>query len=216
MEETQNNLDKKQEIIKAGQRSILIRKFFKSVIWLIILGIIGYGSYKLFKKGPVMPPPGTFFEAQSRDHITEGVAHPEYNSNPPTGGWHYAQPAQTGIYDVELPDEQLIHNLEHSHVRISYRPDLLDKDSIEKLVDLAKKYGPKMIMTPRTKNDSAVAIIAWQYLQKFDKVDDVSLEQMNDFIKYHRGKSGPENPLDFGFADFRGGKAIPTLTPMVK
>lgn len=213
--QNQDNIDKKQGMIRAGRRLILIRKFFKLLIWVFILAVIIYSGYKLFKKGPTTPP-GTFFEAQSRDHITEGATHSEYNSNPPTGGWHYAQPAQTGIYDVELPDEQLIHNLEHSHVRISYRPDLLDKDSIEKLVDLTKKYGPKMIMTPRAKNDSAVAINAWQYLQKFDKVDDVSLEQMNDFIKYHRGKSGPENPLDFGFSDFRGGKAIPTLTPMIK
>ncbi len=216
MEETQNNIDKKQEMIRAGQRSVLVRKFFKLVIWLIILAIIGYGGYKLFKKGPSSPPPGTFFEAQSRDHITEGAEHPEYNSNPPTGGWHYAQPVQTGIYDIELADEQLIHNLEHSHVWISYRPDLLDKDSIEKLVDLAKKYGPKMIMTPRTKNDPTVAIAAWQYLDKFEKIDDATLDNMNDFIKYHRGVSGPENPLDFGFTDFRGGKAIPTVAPMNK
>lgn len=215
MEEIQNNLDKKQEIIKAGRRSILIRKFFRLLIWMFILAVIIYGGYKLFKKGPMTSPPGTFFEAQSRDHITEGATHPEYNSNPPTGGWHYAQPVQTGIYDVELSDEQLIHNLEHSHVRIAYRQDLLSKDDIEKLVNLAKKYGPKMIVTPRARNDSAVAITAWQYLQKFDKVDDFSLEQMDDFIKYHRGASGPENPLDFGFADFRG-KPIPILTPMSK
>lgn len=213
MDDIQNSIDKKQDIVKAGRRAVLIKKFFKLLIWLVILVLVGFGGYKLFKKGPPALPPGTFFEAQSRDHIIEGASHPDYNSNPPTGGWHYAQPVQTGIYDVELSDEQLIHNLEHSHVWISYRQDLLDKDGIEKLMNLAKKYGPKMIMAPRAKNDTVVAITAWQYLQKFDKVDDISLEQMNDFIKYHRGVSGPENPMDFGFADFRG-KAVPILTPM--
>lgn len=208
-----NDLQNKEAAVQAGRRSMMLKKIIKWVIWLIILVLIVYGGYKLFKKGPPASPPGVFFEAQSRDHITEGASHPDYNSNPPTGGWHYAQLAQTGIYDVELPDGQLIHNLEHSHVWISYRQDLLGKSDVEKLVNLAKKYGPKTIMTPRQKNDTAVAITAWQYLDKFDKVDDIALEKMNAFIKYHRGVSGPENPLDFGFSDFRG-KPIPTLTPM--
>lgn len=208
-------MNQRDEAVREGQRRVQAQKTSKRVVVFLILILVAYGGYKLFaNKAPESnkPTPGTFYEAQSRDHIAPGAAHPEYNSNPPTGGWHYATPAQTGIYDKELPDEQLVHNLEHSHVWISYKPDL-DKDGIEKLADLAKKYGPKMIMTPRTKNDSLVTLVTWQYLIKFDKVDDSTLEQMDDFIQAHRGRSGPENPLDFGFSDFRG-KEAPSPTPM--
>ena len=201
--------------IKSRQRAVKAKKIFRSLVWFVIFGcFVGYGIYKISHKKPTTPPPGTFYLFQSREHIPVGSAHDAYNSSPPTGGWHYDTPAQTGIYDKELPDEQLVHNLEHSHVWISYRSDLLDKDSINKLADLAKKYGPKMIVTPRAKNDTAVAIVAWQYLEKFDKVDDASLKLMNEFIQYHRGVSGPENVLDFGFTDFRGGKATPSVAPM--
>jgi len=200
-------LNPREEAVKAGQRRVRAQKTTKRLVMFLALALVAYGGFKLFGgKEPVdnKPVPGVYFEAQSRDHIAIGAEHPEYNSNPPTGGWHYSQPAQTGIYDKELPDEQLIHNLEHSHVWITYKPGAIDDASIEKLADLAKKYGPKMIMTPRSANDSPIALAAWQYLAKFDAVNDEPLSQMDDFIEYHRGRSGPENPLDFGFGDFRG------------
>ena len=204
-----------QNEIKDRQKSIKIKKAIKYAIFIAVIIAAAFGVYKLLGEGgnQTGPKPGVFFEVQSRDHIAVGSQHLEYNSNPPTGGWHYNTPAQTGIYDKELPDEQLIHNLEHSHVWISYRPDLLNNTDIERLVSLAKRYGPKIIMTPRSKNPGAISIVAWQYLISFDKVDDENLRVMDNFIKVYRGKAGPENPLDFGFGDFRG-KAIPTLTPM--
>lgn len=204
------------EEIKTRQRAIKTKKALKYLMLFLVLALVVFGGYRLLKNSGDQdegPKPGVFFEAQSRDHIAVGSAHPEYNSNPPTGGWHYGAPAQTGIYDKELPDEQVIHNLEHSHIWISYRPDLLDKESVEKLASLAKKYGPKMIMTPRSKNPGPIAMAAWQYLITFDKIDEENLKVMDNFIKIYRGKAGPENPLDFGFGDFRG-KEAPTLTPM--
>jgi|SRR3989338_280375 len=201
--------------IKSRQRAIKTKKLVKYLVLALILVLAGFGLYKLLKSSDDTSglKPGVFFEAQSRDHIAIGSPHPEYNSNPPTGGWHYDIPAQTGIYDKELPDEQLIHNLEHGHIWITYRPGAIDNESIEKLVSLAKKYGPKMIMTPRAKNPGPIAIAAWQYLITFDKVDDENLRVIDNFIRVYRGKAGPENPLDFGFGDFRG-KEAPTLTPM--
>src|SRR3989338_7580172 len=162
-----------QTEIKSRQRAIRTKIFIKRIVLILILVLAVFGIYKLFNNsGPADGlKPGVFFEMQSRDHIAVGAPHEEYNSDPPTGGWHYDMPAQTGIYDKELPDEQLVHNLEHGHVWISYRPGAIDSESIEKLVNLAKKYGPKMIVTPRPSNPSPIAIAAWQYLITFDKVD---------------------------------------------
>src|SRR3989344_5078 len=52
--------------------------------------------------------------------VAVGASHEAYNSNPPTSGPHYEQPSRWGVSQAELPDEQLIHNLEHGGIWISY------------------------------------------------------------------------------------------------
>ena len=167
----------------------------------MILAIVGGGAYWAVKSlnKPVGPVPGEFHTAQSRDHIAVGAQHPAYNSNPPTGGWHYANPAQSGIYDKAFADEQLIHNLEHGHIWIAYRPDL-PADQIEKLADIAKSYSSKIVMAPRPNNPTAISIVAWEYVLNLDSYDEQAIK---DFVRDHRGK-GPETIPDFGFDDFRG------------
>ncbi len=170
---------------------------------LIVVIAAGYGIWSWIQGQRVVGPiPGEFFPAQSRDHIRPGDQHPAYNSNPPTGGWHYDNPAQSGIYDKEFPDGQIIHNLEHSHIWIAYRPGLAQAD-VEKLADIAKSYGSKIIMTPRAANDVPIAIVAWEHLLKLDGIDEA---QIQAFIKAHRGVAGPEKIPDFGFKDFRTSK----------
>lgn len=193
------NKERKVEEAKKRRTRKITRKV---ILWLIAFGVLGAAGFWIYKAAKSGPParPGQFFEARSREHIPVGAVHPEYNSNPPTGGWHYDQPAQTGIYDKELPDEQLIHNLEHSHIWIAYRPDL-PPDQIEKLAEIAKDYGSRIIMTQRAANDSPIALVAWQYLLKLDSVEE---KQVRSFISTHRNIAGPErNVPDSGFKDFR-------------
>lgn len=56
---------------------------------------------------------GEEFPNLGQQHIDIGTEHIAYNSNPPTSGPHYIQPANWGVYETTLPDEQLVHNLEH-------------------------------------------------------------------------------------------------------
>ena len=186
------------------------KKTKKLLVWAVVLIVAGFGFWTFvlpaFRTSDVTNIPelevkGEFFRAQNREHIAMGQVHPDYNSNPPTGGWHYSNPAQAGVYDKELADEQLIHNLEHGYIWLSYRPDL-DKDAIEKLANMAKKYGSKMVMAPRAKNDKPIALAAWEYLLKLDSFNEAQVE---GFIKAHRGK-GPENipaMSEPAFKDFR-------------
>ena len=195
----------KDEVAEAEKRKKMMKNLIRLLIALAVVGALAWPIYSYFHKAVEQankPLSGEYFEAQSRDHITVGQEHPAYNSNPPTGGWHYAQPAQSGIYDKEFPDEQLIHNLEHSHVWIAYKPDL-SADQIEKLADIAKGYGSKIIMTPRVANDSPIALVAWERIFKMDSVDEV---MVREFIDAYRGTAGPEKLADFGFKDFRTGK----------
>lgn len=197
--------EKKESKDKEAQSREAKKKMKKILVWVIILIAAGFGFWMfilpMFEGVDTPEVKGAFFPAQSREHIAIGATHPDYNSDPPTGGWHYDSPAQSGIYDKELPDEQLVHNLEHGHIWISYRPDL-DAETIEKLAEIAKSYSSKIIIAPRAKNDTPIALAAWEYLLNLDNFDE---GQILGFIKAHRGK-GPENIPDFGFDDFRENK----------
>src|SRR6266498_134025 len=116
----------------------------------ITLAVIGVIIGLAFMNPANKPPVGQSFPIQSRDHIEVGVTHPAYNSNPPTGGWHYAQPSDWGVYTEanNQPDERFLHNLEHGGVWISYNPDKANKDTIDKLTTLTKSYSSKVILSP--------------------------------------------------------------------
>ena len=203
--EYQLKKEQRDKEAQAQQTKIKMRKTMRTIIYLVILVLVGFGIFKWIKKTSV-PSLGQFYEAQSREHIAVGAAHPAYNSNPPSGGWHYAVPAQTGIYDKELPDEQLIHNLEHGHIWFAYKPDLA-KDQVETLAKIAKDYGSRIIMTPRATNDSLIAIVAWEHVYKLDAMAAASEAQIRAFVGVYRNIAGPERNIpDSGFEDFRGKK----------
>lgn len=204
--------EEKEKVRKEEHRSNMMKNSMKWLGFLVVAGLFVWWAYDYFKNAPVKEIPGSYLKAQSRDHIDAGAEHPAYNSNPPTGGWHYDQPAQTGIYDKEFSDEQLVHNLEHSHIWIAYKPDL-STDQIEKLVELAKDYGSKIIMTPRAANDSPIAFAAWERLLKMDTLDEALARS---FIEAYRGLAGPEKIADFGFKDFRGTNERLSSPPAMK
>src|SRR5688572_15663802 len=63
---------------------------------------------------------GQKMEDQGQKHLKEGETFTEYNSNPATSGPHNPSPAPWGIKDQEIPDQTLVHNLEHGGIVISY------------------------------------------------------------------------------------------------
>ena len=155
---------------------------------LLIGGTIWLVKYLKKQQGDL---PGQLFSEVSREHIASGAPHPPYNSNPPTSGHHYGQSAEWGIYKEQLPDEQLIHNLEHGGVWISYKPGISD-DIVKKLEGMYEKYGKrKIIVTPRPENDIDIALAVWTRLDKFN-VSEYSDERVENFIQRLKNKLGPE------------------------
>lgn len=140
---------------------------------------------------PGQPDLGEKIPGQGADHIRLGQPHPPYNSNPPTSGWHTPQTAPWGSHRVEIADEILVHNLEHGGIWISYRdPD--DTALVEKLEALASRYRSKVIVAPRSRNDSPIAVAAWERLMKLDAYDEARIVA---FINAYRNK-GPERVPD--------------------
>ncbi len=137
------------------------------------------------------PKPGVAYEIQGATHIGPGEPHKPYNSSPPTSGWHLPVPAAWGYYPTELPDELVVHNLEHGGIWISYR-DVKNTQLAEKLEALTRRFPTKVIITPRPKNDSPIAVAAWGRLLKLDNYDE---DQIVAFIYAFRNR-GPEQVPD--------------------
>lgn len=189
---------KKLEKLTGEKRAGQFKIFKKFLIWIGIILILGGGIYWFAKSSQKKISErniyAVFYQTQSRDHIAVGQSHPAYSSNPPTSGSHYENPAQKGIYKKELPDEQLIHNLEHGYIWISYRTDA--SPEIIKQLENFYGFGKKIIIEPRKENDKLISLAAWNWLDKFDSISkdslsDIELKRIGDFIDQYINQ-GPE------------------------
>ena len=134
---------------------------------------------------------GDIYELQEAMHIDIDESHSPYNSNPPTSGWHYQQPAEWGIYQEELPDEQVVHNLEHGGVWVSYNPKISEEQK-QFLENLLAGYTTKIILSPRDKNDADLSLVAWGRILELQaplvpEQEDIIIQ----FIETYKNK-GPE------------------------
>lgn len=164
-------------------------KTIRVVVSVIIIVLLGWGITKAVQSGaPEGPDYSTFYPAQNREHIAVGAEHGEYNSNPPSGGWHYPLTARKKFYDEPVADGYIIHNLEHGDVWITYHPRLPQEAR-----DELKKFAfAKIVITPREANDTDIALVAWERVDKFN-LDGGALPEsrIRDFITRYRNK-GPE------------------------
>lgn len=160
------------------------------IVIVIVIILVGWGGLVLIEKSkPSGPDFSVFYPAQSREHIPKGSSAPEaYNSNPPSGGWHYPVTAKKKFYDEPVADGYIIHNMEHGDVWIAYHPRVSDEAKKE----LKKFAFAKIIITPRKTNDMDIALVAWERVDKFNLDGGPFPEsRIRDFIKRYRGK-GPE------------------------
>jgi VCBS repeat-containing protein len=140
----------------------------------------------------------------SQQHVDGDIDYTGY-SNPPTYGPHHAfdpngtdvnpgiTPRPTGVHTTEQPDEDLIHNLEHGHVWISYDPASISSGDLALLQQFVRDGSPNangggvgVILTPRAANDSMIAVASWGRLLKMNSYDPVTLRQ---FVEANRGKA---------------------------
>lgn len=135
----------------------------------VVAGAAGYLFWQDYKSGVVsgqVQQDGTETPDDGQGHIPVGSEHKPYSTNPPTSGPHYEQPAAWGVYDHELVDEQLVHNLEHGGIWISYKD--IDAETKAKIEDLGKKYPQAVIVTPRSKNNAKIVLTSWRRMLELD------------------------------------------------
>lgn len=185
----------------------------KSRLWSVltavafIFGVLGFLFFRSVLGSPTVPAdasnvatpatdistagPGEAVTLQGAPHVQPGQSHPEYNSDPPTSGWHLGRPILAGFYEEPQVDEAVVHNLEHGHVVIAYDcSKLTDCEGVKaKLKDLVNRYESwKVIVMPRDNKDAAIALTAWG---RIDKLDDYDEARITAFIDAYRDQ-GPE------------------------
>jgi len=124
-----------------------------------------------------------------------------YDSMPPTSGPHWSDagaPSQTGVHSTQIPDEEQVHNLEHSHVIIHYRD--VSSDLRRKLEALVSIDARRIIVEPYATMKYEVAFTAWGHLIGCTSPNDRITGAARLFIATYRGKAGPEGDLPYGTA----------------
>ncbi|MBO2521810.1 MAG: hypothetical protein CW345_08415 [Firmicutes bacterium] len=133
------------------------------------------------------------YPSEGANHVPTGqrVA---YKTDPPNSGPHYAQWAPPGFYERPLPDELLVHNLEHGHIIIHYRPDALTPEIEQKILALTRAWTHQwaaVLAVPRPGMEHPFVLAAWRHLLRLDAYDD---ELVHLFVDAFIGR-GPENPI---------------------
>ncbi len=133
-------------------------------------------------------------------YASEGATHVAvgeqvtYKTDPPNSGAHYARWAPPGFYYQPIDDELVVHNLEHGHIVVFYRPENLTPEDEAYLSTLTKSYTGQwdaIIAVPRPNMDHPYVLAAWRHLLPLDSLEREALDAFSDAF---RGR-GPENPV---------------------
>ncbi len=126
----------------------------------------------------------------SRSHVAEGVP-VTYNSIPPTSGNHWPQWSRCGFFPLRIPDERLVHNLEHGNIVVSF--NLSTSEEVGRLrkaleeIDNSADWGISRSydrIPPGT-----VALAAWGVS---DTMSGIIPERIRSFFEAFAGEQGPE------------------------
>lgn len=164
----------------------------KALIALLIVASLGVTGVIVVKdkNKPEIPRPGIAQKDNGKNHVPDGSV-PYGQGEPPTSGDHGSNlPWQA--YDQEVPDMNIIHNLEHGGVYISYHPDL-PADQVAKIKALFTKpysspdFTPnKVIIAPRKANDAPIIMSSWTRSMKLEQFDEA---KMKEYYLRNVGKS---------------------------
>jgi Protein of unknown function (DUF3105) len=135
------------------------------------------------------------FEEEGAQHVADGTD-VQYETNPPTSGNHYGAPAEPGFYDVasgaQLPEERLVHNLEHGQIVFWYDPNNEEvQDDLERLIDnQPTEYALTLLAAPNSsvQAPTGFTMTAWGAMQS---CEGVSEDVINQFRTEFQGR-GPE------------------------
>lgn len=116
------------------------------------------------------------FPVQGGGHLIGGQEPPvDYNSAPPTSGWHSSEAIRVAPLDDALPEPQQVSVLEVGGVVITHGG--LDDAQLAALHHAARRYPDRVATTPYEElADGEVVLAGWGALQRCDGVDPGAVE----------------------------------------
>jgi len=117
-------------------------------------------------------------EDQGQEHVSPGQPHDAYSSIPAISGPHFGQPlapARWGVHQQPLPDEVLVHNLEHGYVDVHYDCPEGCSELVEQLTSIVGDFGAqgaKVLLSPYPNMGSRIALTAWTYIETMEEFDE--------------------------------------------
>ena len=141
---------------------------------------------------PAQSPPDPPTSRPTRNHLpmSDSIS---YSTVPPTSGDHWDSWADCGIYLQGLPDELIVHNLEHGNIVVSY--NLATEEEIAQLlsavnrVALSRDWG--VVRRYDQLEPGTVALTAWGTLEVLAGTDGVR-GRIAAFFDEFSGELGPE------------------------
>jgi hypothetical protein len=144
--------------------------------------------------------PVTLDPDDGRQHLPTGQFGSGYSVRPATSGLHWfasdtpagvSAPAPWGVYDFPLPDEVLIHNLEHGGIGFHYDCPDGCLDVVNDLEHLLPRNRSQFIMSPYSGMEKRIAITAWRHHLFLDEVDEARILEFIDEYQDRAPESVP-------------------------
>jgi hypothetical protein len=175
--------------IAAARRQALRERIIR---WVTIAGVVAVIVWFLFLRGRGPSEiegheVKSFSIAGSGDHVQGTV---NYETTPPVSGAHAAQSAPCGVHSAPIPNENLVHTLEHGAIGILYLPEL-EPDSIAEIESLVRDYESHVFSAPYPGMEPQIAVAAWSKRMDLDALD---ASAIREFIDAFRKKGPEENP----------------------
>ena len=109
-----------------------------------------------------------------------------YDQSPAVGGPHSSVWLDCGVYDAPVPEQHVVHDLEHGTVWITYKPGLAEEE-VDALADVLPENG---ILSPYDDLRAPVVVTVWERQLELTGADDPRLEL---FIReLGAGETAPE------------------------
>ena len=119
-----------------------------------------------------------------------------YDSNLPVGGPHWPSPASWGLQTAQLPDERVVHNMEHGGIVIDH--NAISGDDLAKITSLLSTYPRdkfnevKLVIQPNTKIAAGtIALRAWGWRQILTQYDERAIRA---FLDAHMNRCCEDTP----------------------
>ena len=139
------------------------------------------------------------FKAQGQSHVPPAKLPKgfEYNSFPPTSGPHNPQPLVWGEYTEPVPQDQLVHNLEHGGVSVQYGKDV-SPETVEKLTEWYRSTDPRGIILAPLPEDPKAAPLARKIMLGAWTADRQNADDPNSKILKQEGHLATCSAFDEG------------------